>query len=180
MKQQLLDMPFPAIAQTTRQPGLHVSEIIRSISDDLFSKGKGWPERELNLAAEVGFTWERMAELALRDRLGWRPEEMQLDGVWMSPDYIYLDDVIHLRELKATWKSIKNSAPSDVIKWMMQTKAYCKNVGTHFCNFYVLNINGDYRPPMPQFNAYAIEFTQRELDENWQMLLNHVRHKGML
>ena len=41
-------------------------------------------------------------------------------------------------------------------------------------------INGNYRHTGPELLAWDIEFTKRELDENWRMLKNHAISKGML
>lgn len=61
-----------------------------------------------------------------------------------------------------------------------QMKAYCYHLDLGHARLLAFFVNGDYRPPKPELLAWDIEFSSRELRENWQMLLNHVNAKPYL
>ncbi len=166
-----------------RSPGLHLSEITQSILRDLdpekYGSGKVYP----NDYREVGFAFEKILEDAFLSRRIdiVRPGEFVKHGIAMSPDGIDLDQW-RLREFKATWKSMRN-APTDKKFWqyLVQMKAYCHAIETNRSRLDVLFINGDYRDGfVPTSRAWEFEFTARELEENWTMILNHARAKGLL
>lgn len=163
-----------------RSEGIHVTDVIRSIMDELFGSGPGWDDTELALAAEIGFIWEDALSEALKGRAPERPSEIELDGIAMSPDGIsQYGEAVMVDEYKATWKSC-NKGPETNVKWMMQTKAYCKAVKTDKCRFRVLYINGTYRPPQPVFKTFVIQFEQWDIDDNWDMITKHAREKGWI
>lgn len=165
-----------------RSKGLHLTDIIHSIMVDsgmsVTTSGNGWAPDQLNMAAEVGFMWEEILSNVLKDRLPCRIGEIQLDGISMSPDGLEMgeDGEMVLSEYKAKWASSKHS-PADNFKWMSQIMGYCKGLGITKVRMYILYLNGDWKPPQPQFKSYQIEFTQLEVDENWEMILNHARVK---
>lgn len=102
--------------------------------------------------------------------------------------------VVH--EVKATYKSIRtvgldweslveiqkvypNIHPRDLPigpmrdqwMWLSQVKAYCKGAGTRFAVIHVLFLDGDYSYPLsPALLKYNLEFTQEEIDDNWELL----------
>ena len=58
--------------------------------------------------------------------------------------------------------------------WLAQTKGYAKAAGTRFVTLHVLYVCGDYSWPMrPIPYTYVIEFTQLELDQNWDLMLDY-------
>jgi hypothetical protein len=58
--------------------------------------------------------------------------------------------------------------------------AYCRCLETSHARLIGFFVNGTYRPMAPELLAWDIEFSKRELDENWSLLMNHAKHKGML
>ena len=180
MKVALINLPFPFTPEIERSEGLHVSDIIQSIIADLYNEQYGGITEEVRYRFHMGFLWERMAELAWQDHLGWRPEEIEVDGIALSPDYIHIRNSLVVRELKATWRSSKHP-PEENLRWMLQMKAYCYGLQTRYADLYPFYVNGDWKPPVPTFlGVYQFEFTERELEENWNVMLNHAREKGML
>ena len=170
-----------------RSPGLHLSDVIREIGQELGmvpkdGENSGW---DLPLAGEVGFLWEDVLGSVLGYRAGTRPGEVVVDGIAGSPDGIEWESTGKpiLAEYKATWKSVRNGDPSDNWKWMVQVKGYCYMISKAYnlhCNrvrFRVLHINGDYKPPSPKYREWLLTFTKRELQENWDMILNHANRK---
>lgn len=180
MKQTLIESArMPIIGSgVPRSEGLHVTDIIRDIEERFTRRptpaGGEW---DLELAGELGFMFERQMEAEI-DAV--RPGEVELDGISMSPDGIEeIDGDTRLVEYKVTWRSIKKD-PTETPKWLMQTKAYCHALGLDTAVFHILYLCGNWKPPSPIYRQYIIWYTQQELQENWDMLVNHARSKEWL
>ena len=160
-----------------------MSTIYNSLYAELDPKRYGDTSGPNTLKMEVGTSFEEVLEPVLAQRLlGKRPGEFTTpEGIIYSPDYIFPGPPLVLGEFKLTWYSSKD-APTDAKfdKWMTQIKAYCYCLGTPLARLYVLFVNGDYKPPSPQLLAWDVQFTARELEDNYEMLLRHARRKGML
>ena len=183
MKVEKLDRPFPFKEQLDRSPGTHVSGVISSIMEDLFNQKSGEITTEVRQRMELGFIWETALEMAWKEMLGYRPDEIVVDGIAMSPDNIYEYEDLRtvVKEHKCTFTS-SNKDPSDNDRYMMQVKSYCHAVGTPYAEMHILHLYGDYktRPPVPIYNVSGFEFSTRELKENWDMMLHHAKAKRML
>lgn len=168
-------------ASPTRTDGLHVSTIIKSICQEIdpkrFSTKGDLPWNRF----ETGFTFERVLELAFASRLPhiFRPGEIELDGILMSPDGIDPDGFV-LEEYKCTWM-YSNDAPDSTKfwHWFVQMKAYCHALGTLRARLRVLFVNG-WGNKEPEYKVWNIAFTDAELQDNWNMILKHARGKGWL
>lgn len=108
-------------------------------------------------------------------------------GIAYSPDHLLWngDGIFRVGEFKVTWMSIrKGIADARFDKWRCQIKAYAKHLGTRHARLYALFINGDYswKDPygQPHLRAWNMEFTQQELDDEWDMLVRHGRKVGLL
>lgn len=174
-----------------RSPGLHLSEIYNDLYQDLEPKRYTRGTKPDPLRLEAGLAFEDMLEEGLKRRLaGERQGEFVTEeGIVYSPDLIIANTghPNRLGEIKLTWMSSKevprersNGFPPKFDKYFTQMKAYCYHLGLTDARLLAFFVNSDYRPPKPELLAWDIEFTVRELKENWQMLLNHARHKGML
>ena len=75
-------------------------------------------------------------------------------------------------EYKATWRSIRQP-PEENWYWMTQFKSYDYMFGVPVTVLRVLYLNGNYKGSGPLDEAFRIEYTERELLENWQMVVNH-------
>ena len=161
---------------------LHLSTIYTDLEKKL-GLDKTRTTTENPLWAQTGFLWERALAEAFRDAYPYivRPGEITKDGIVMSPDGINLKYDM-LEEYKCTWSS-SNKKPWDIWKWMTQTKGYCYGLGVLSCYFRVWYVNGSYGKGSaygPEYKAYIINFTQSELDENWEMVLKHAKSIGLL
>lgn len=198
-----LTLPPPRVP---RSPGQHVSGIIRCLAGEA---GILKPEyiEELSLVDYREIT-DPVAVLRIRIGLAWEehyipsipdvcdhPEELQVDGVYMTPDGESVSVIITLRpneddewvptsigkyahyihEVKATYKSINTVADlKGEWMWLAQIKSYCKARNTRFAMLHVLFICGDYKFPLrPQLILFRIEFTQQEIDDNWKLLTEY-------
>ena len=164
-----------------RTKGVHLTDVIRDLMETAqmmkTASGSTWVQSDLELAGEIGFMWEEVLSEALKERLPCRIGEMGLDGITMSPDGVEMEeDEPILSEYKVVWASSRRS-PVDNFKWMCQVKGYCKALGMTKVRMYILYINGDWKPPKPQYKRFLVTFTQLELDETWEMLLAHARGK---
>jgi hypothetical protein len=175
--------------QARRSPGLHLSDIIRSLLHQI--DPKTYPERyRPDLASldastlirfEAGFLFERLFGVAMAERLASRftngevavQREVTRDDIIMTPD-IY--DGLAVTDTKLTWKSSRG-APSDrkFAAWWWQLKSYCHAYGTHIGRLEVLFVNGDYRGSGPQWLAWEAQFSEDELQANWRMVLAEAR-----
>jgi len=149
------------------------------------------------MVLERGFTWERVLELALgsrHKRPGHRPEQIQEDGIWMSPDWINEEDEPIVEEWKATKKSLKQGFDAISWHWMPNSKAYLraalkrKWVRRFLIRFRIWWMNGDYsfeskNSDYHLLNDYwkvEVEFDKRELEEEWRRILTAGRQYGLL
>jgi len=196
-----------------RSKGIHVSSVIRNIaiengilnpeyveSLDLIDASQeqwwtGLPMRAQILIA-MGMAWDEW----YLPNLGYvvpHPGEMELDGIYLTPDGESLDmirverqnhHVVAIHETKLTSKSTKTVGDlSSQWMWLCQIKAYCKAAGTRLAFLHVLFLCGDYKFPITpqigplkdQMTAWRLEFTQEELDENWDIITGYVRHRQL-
>lgn len=183
-----------------RSPGCHVSDIIKRVLVKLDPKryGKDQQADDTENWQETGFIWEDILgrAIATRGEQGdrWRPGEVTLDHVAGSPDSIESgvqddDPPFVVGEYKATWKScrdIDTPTPgaglidSKFIGYLIQLQAYCHMIQTTRARLYILFMNGDYQRYVPQMRCYQIDFTPRELQEQWRSLLNTAKKEGLL
>ena len=193
MRIKKLKEEFPWTTEQTesRSPGLHLSDIIHDMDKTLMlTNSYGWDKDEVrdhrNLNFEKGYLWEVALSRAFGEKAAHRPGEIELDGVLMSPDgtkYIESGEFTEkecpieellLEEYKCTALSSEKS-PADNWKWMMQVKGYCKALGATKCIFRILYHVDIMRHPGSAYGVFLLTFTQGELDENWEAVLNHKR-----
>lgn len=142
-----------------------------------------------SLYFEAGLAFEQLLEEALKKRLGGeRPGELTTEeGIVYSPDLIIFDTACRLGEIKVTWLSNKevprepsNGFPPKFEKYFTQMACYCHALETPYARLIAFFVNADYKPPRPELLAWDVEFTKRELDENWRKMMNVARSEGML
>jgi len=193
MKIEELDEEFPWTPSVLRSEGVHVYEIIRDLLDTLGmtpKQGDDDDDGQRRMQYEKGYLWEEILSAGFGNKSPVRPGEMELDGIIGSPDGIGFEDTEDengfkrtrsvVEEYKCTSKSSAKT-PDEVTPWMMQVKGYCKICGANVVVFRVLYINGNYRDiRYPVYRPYRLEFSQREIDENWEMLINHAKSRGWL
>lgn len=145
---------------------------------------------QAQLRIHAGFAWESHYIPLLKDVVD-HPGEMHVDGIYMTPDGESLDVIItqkppykpahrmKIHEVKATYKSVntvKGMNPKSRSNWMWltQTKAYCKGANTTLADLHVMFWCGDYKWPItPQLRIYHLEFTEKEIEDNWTLLTEY-------
>ena len=179
---------IPAHDAHTRAKGVHLSGIIRYVLVQMkLLTPFEVQEEEMPIRVAMGTAWEAHIVkfiAKLYPAFVWQPGEYTEDGVTGNPDglnYINIGgkNVGVVEEFKATWKtrfthSLDSSKPNPEYKpitsvqlWMWQLAGYCYMLGVRHARLHVFWVNGDYRPPSPDFRTYLIEFTQEELDKFW-------------
>ncbi len=182
-----------------RSEGLHLSTIygdfMSQIQPKRFDRSKPLNPQVL----EPGLVFENMLERGLAEKFATvRPGELvSPEGIIMSPDGVnptlmageeYKFTRMSSRPMKgaATPYTDEYGMPRDkFVHWFIQMKGYAKWLQTNRFLLRVLHINGEWdrRTPngfSPQFHSHVIHFSNQEIDENWAMLVNHARNRGML
>ena len=164
-----------------RSEGLHLTPIIYDIAIKLgIMKPSSDSEDGKAEFFERGFIFEDLLSHVFATRMALRIGEITLDGITGSPDGLgEWESRLVVEEYKCTSKSLSRPI-EDNWMWVTQVKAYCHMVGVPKAIMRVLYVAGDYKPPFPQYRAYLMEFSQRELEENWSMIVNHAKAQGWL
>ena len=141
----------------------------------------------------LGLAWEQYLERLLPTQriTAERPGELTSPhGFLYSPDLFVFSEgnkVFRVGEIKLTWmsshewpRSATNGLPPGFGKWTTQAKLYCHEAQTPYATFYPYFVNGNYRTNSPEFLPLEIEFSARELKENFQTLMQHARNERLL
>lgn len=168
-----------------RSPGLHMSDIYGALYKELDPKrytNDPWNE----MALAMGTAWEKHLEWLLVSQ-GYpcvRPDAfLTTEGIGFSPDLLITNGVLRLGEIKLTWMSSEADLTDPRFdKYLTQMKAYCHHLETPSARLFAGHVNGGggYGKPDPRLAIYDLEFTARELRENWDMLLRFARQRKML
>ena len=126
---------------------------------------------ETRMQFEKGWLWEETLSMAFGKKIAVRPEPVYMDGIWGSPDGIQVEseDVLIVEEYKCTAMR-SDKSPADNWRWIAQVKGYCKMVGAIKAVFRVLHLEF-----VPVYKVWELVFSQRELDENWEALVNQAK-----
>ena len=160
---------------TSRSPGLHLSDVIHDMDRELMRTERGELDDATRLQFEKGWLWEEALSQAFAKKGAKRIGEILEDGITMTPDGVSFDgDDFVVEEYKCTALSA-DKPPTDNWKWMMQAKGYCKALGAFKCIFRVLHHMDIMWHPGRAYGTFLLTFTQRELDENWEAVVNHAK-----
>jgi len=180
-----------------RKAGLHLSDITKRM---IFERDKTLnPDTPIDsMVLERGFTWETILERSLsarHERPGFRPEQMQEDGIWLSPDWVNPDQRgVQHEEWKATKKTTKHTFESKHWHWLPAAQAYLRALLKRglardlVTRFRVWHINGDYSYDsktsdwllLNDYWTIDVQFDKRELEDNWRGILQAGRKYGLL
>lgn len=167
----------------TRSKGVHLSGVIKEIA--IRRKLLTVEEQidDMPTVVLLGIAWEDAA-VQLYPHIIWQPGEVELNGIYMSPDGEHsgifvppnFDTPVNvLDEFKLTYKSNRNRQDIRAEQmWMMQIMGYLKAKGWLWARLHVLWACDNYVMPFrPKYIRYLIRFTQDELDRNWAMMLKY-------
>lgn len=181
-----------------RTEGLHLSTIILDLLLNLEPEryGKRTHDNIRWMNFYMGLLFERVLEeawvakeMSFREELI-RPGELTVDGVIMTPD-AYDTAKRRPEEYKCTKKSCRQPIIDKKFwPYWVQLKAYAYALKYHGWGvgsgaLYVLHINGNYsRDDDDPDSGYIIkpwedEWSDLQLEENWEMLMSHAKSRNM-
>ena len=165
-----------------RAPGFHLSDVLQDLYIRL-NKPKPRDPKETGPETlwTLGLAWETIIAWAWSQVFPLQPDriihlgEFELDGIIMTPDRLDIVDNCVI-ETKCTFKSAAKWPISEQWLWRVQGMAYCHALGMTMCRYYVLHVKdilGMYGgPPIPP-KVWEVEWTQGELERNWNMVTAH-------
>ena len=181
-----------------RSPGLHASDLYTKLYQQLDPKRypaeqpMDWNRIALGLAWEqylerrmqtLGLGVTRPGELISPHGFAYSPDLFVFD-----PDRFGLDGKFRIGEIKLTSMSCQDwpKASTHQIhpkfdKWLSQVMLYAHECDTPYATLYPYFTRGNYRNGNdPQFLPVEIDFTARELQDNFRRLMTFGRNEGML
>jgi len=173
---------------------LHLSDIYKDLMCDLQPARFSRDPFQMNSRVEAGILFESILEQALAAKFATvRPGEIvSPEGVHMSPDGVNAH-LLAGEEYKTTWMSSRAGVTDEYgmplekfLHWFVQMKGYAYGLDIRRFLLRVFFVNGNYSKNRadpegsPCFKTWDIEFTSSEIEENWAMLMNHARSKGLL
>lgn len=189
-----------------RTKGLHFSDIYNAMYQELEPKRYKKGSKPDELRMQMGITLERILEDGFRKRFqeqtGYqieRPEEQSIQEKWMavplyfSPDLLCFNGSTRVGEIKLTWMASSevprqkgiDTFPSKFDKYFTQMKLYCRALELSQARLIACFINGrwDWKDKengfRPELLAWDIEFTARELHEEWEDAMGFARTNKM-
>jgi hypothetical protein len=177
-----------------RPAGVHLSDILSRMAWEREKKYNPDDPKDY-MIFEQGHTWETVLSRALsarHTRPGYRPEPLQEDGIWMSPDWINPDASIQVEEWKATRKSTKNWEVK-IDEWAPQGMSYLRAMLKRklakapivlwrvwfMCGDWSFESKGDLTL-LRDYWDIAVEFDKRALEEHWQKVVAAGKKYGLL
>lgn len=148
-------------------------------------KRKEGPETPNATLIGLGLAWETHLEKVLVQAgiNAQRPGEFRTkEGIIFSPDLLIDNGVTRLGEIKLTRYAMTGDYRDErFAKWMTQCKAYCYHLETPYATLLALHVGGNYREVRdPTLVITELEFTPRELRDEWERLLRHAQEQRML
>ena len=142
-----------------------MSELIRCLTLSWFERNEPTPLTEKQLAYfSIGFALE---DVFLRDPGELEMTSEQIDGIWLTPDYVDLSGIgVDLKSTRMYFD--KNGVPSKgwPESWLKQFMGYAKYLGITEYGVAVMQlIKAD-------FVVGTFTFTPEEIEANWQWLVN--------
>ena len=180
-----------------RAEGWHITDIIKASKalaqgkavnpEDFYCAGDGAHKelsedlaraKELGLL-DMGHFWEAAARPAFVQWCGSRfglqatgPQQTEADGIIANADALVKDlqtqTVVAVAECKFRFSAKTDPVTND--EWMQQVKGYCHIWETNAVWMVVGNVRSG--PPGAGSRIYMLTFTDEEIDENWQLLVN--------
>lgn len=180
--------PFDfTLSDLVRSTGLHASDIYGDLYKFLEPKRYDHEGPPNDVLMALGTAWEQHFEFLLKkngidcERPG---EFMSPEGIAYSPDLFIYNGHSRVGEIKLTSMSLDeiadeetNELPVKFDKYLTQIKLYCFWMDWPHGWLAITSIR---QPWAPEYRAFDLEFTDRELRENHAMCMQHARHEGMM
>lgn len=168
-----------------RPAGLHQSEIVSYLVTSMGTKYGRITDPEddddpstRHLYWVLGQAWEQTIKDALTASgvEGSTPKPMQLDGIWLTPDWLRRRSPI-VDEMKYTTISSREGLDNPkLLKYVWQGLAYLKAYERRVLKLHVCFAAGNYGDSRkPQYRVFTLRPTPREIEKNWRMLRTNAR-----
>lgn len=97
--------------------------------------------------------------------------------MYLTPDAYYVDEEL-MEEHKWTTKSSRNEISSDkFVRWTQyQIPIYLKVLGLKKCRLRVCFSRGDYKSGEPEWKEFLLTYSNRELEEAFEMVMLNARY----
>lgn len=159
-----------------RSTGVHLSTIIKRIALRMRWLKPDDPDEERftasgfdTLRVMLGLAWEEWLASA-HPWMDFHGGEVRRDRIAMSPDAVSeVGGIRRVHEFKCTWKTARRAIEEEHM-YMMQLKSYCYAMRTRHGAMHVYYVNGDYTFKGPMYRVFYIEFTDAELEANWNVI----------
>lgn len=183
-----------------RSKGLHMSDLYGSLYQELEPERyrKGTQPAPALLA--IGLALEQYTERVLLEAgIGaFRPPEFRTPdeyNIAFSPDLLISNGVMKGGEIKATFMSHREmptqpttALPPKFNKYVTQMKAYGHNLEIDTWWLMAWFLKGKWEKSdrdadeavLAAFLPYELQFTKREMAEEYDMLIHHGKHRGLL
>ncbi len=179
-----------------RGEGLHMSGIYNPMYQELDPKKYSKAEDGFNpLLLELGTAWEAQLKQRIKQTFPkWDTEPGEFrepeQGILYSPDVTIFNGSTRLGEIKLTFMSCKewprvkgDTFPPAAEKYLSQMKLYCYCLGLGEATLMALFVNGagSFKDKLgPEFRMWNIEFTGRELREEWQTAIGFAKSRRLI
>jgi hypothetical protein len=167
-----------------RGKGLHASDIYNDLYQELEPERYRKDGKPPDLLMAMGLAWEQYFEKALvaNGVLCARPGELEsAEGIKYSPDLLLVNGEDRIGEIKLTSLSTRVGPTNPKFaKYLTQGMIYAYWTEIPRLRYFVLHIHGNHKgAKFPAMNVWDVEFTARDLRDNYQLLMNHAKNKGM-
>ena len=161
-----------------RPPGLHQSAIVSYMVKSLGARYGTITDPEddddpttRHLYWVLGQGWEQTVKDALMASgvAGFTPDPVQVDGIWLTPDWLRRRSPI-VDEMKYTTISMREGLDNPKLqKYVWQGLAYCRAYDRRVLKLHVCFACGDWKAhAFPHYRVFTLRPTPRDLDENWR------------
>ena len=169
--QSRVNHPEPRMQDRTS--GYHVGKILKyiAVSSGQLTLQEIQDEEEMPLKKMLGMAFERWVAGLYPDMI-WQPGEYEDSGIIGSPDGLSIAVLSGaVEEFKFTYYSLRREVESQWL-WLRQIMAYCKLMGLIHARLHVLYACGNYKERRePVYMRYELEFTHKELDNWWKVMV---------
>jgi hypothetical protein len=187
---------FTNVPGYVRSAGVHMSDLYgayyRELDPKRYDKD---PETSNPLVPELGTAWEALLKIRLKKAFPqWDMEPGEFVepqyGIAYSPDVTIYNGSTKLGEIKLTFMSCRewpkertNQFPPAADKYLSQMKLYCYCLGVNEAVLMALFVNGagSFKDRLgPEFRMWNIEFTARELREEWETMTGFAKARRLI
>jgi len=164
-RQDLRDNLINRFRNDEPRKGIHVSDLTSPCLKQSYfiKKGLCRPRDENILTWMIGIACHELLEGEIHD------VPLELDGIHASIDFVKRDEALPV-EIKSTRQSVEK----DFVKnqwWLEQIMCYVKIFGGNRALLYIVYLMGDWKETMAGYKPWELEFTDKEIDDNWAEML---------